>query len=178
MAIYGVPRFSSTAEFLASVAARRGKLAKGGVPDRAGAARSVLSDWNGGKVPFYVLPPGFGEGGFAHAAAAGSAGGGAEEEEMAGDGASASSAASAVGRAGRGLRVSSSDVGSAAIVAEWAKVRRRARGLCARAHARARMDEREREKGRLEPLRRSTRTKTHAQVSNAAAPWPWGVKCV
>jgi nuclear GTP-binding protein len=41
-ALYSIAAFSDTAEFLSSVAVRRGKLGRGGVPDLIGAARAVL----------------------------------------------------------------------------------------------------------------------------------------
>lgn len=43
--------------FLSSVAKKRGKLLKGGIPDLMGAAKLVLQDWNRGKIPFYTSPP-------------------------------------------------------------------------------------------------------------------------
>ena len=72
MALYAIASFATAADFLALVAVKRGKLGKGGVPDKAGAARAVLSDWNSGKIPFYVLPP----------APAASAGAGASVDAM------------------------------------------------------------------------------------------------
>lgn len=57
MAIYSIAGYSSTTEFLNLVAMKKGKLGKGGVPDRAATARAVLHDWNTGKIPFFVLPP-------------------------------------------------------------------------------------------------------------------------
>jgi len=57
MEIYSVPRFEDAEGFLNEVAKARGKLSKGGKPDMQAAARSVLADWQGGKVPFYTLPP-------------------------------------------------------------------------------------------------------------------------
>jgi nuclear GTP-binding protein len=30
---------------------------KGGIPDKAAAARAVLKDWNGGKIPYFTVPP-------------------------------------------------------------------------------------------------------------------------
>lgn len=57
MVAYGVPRFNSTAEFLACVCSSRGKLKVGGVFDMNSAARLVLKDWNSGNIPFYTLPP-------------------------------------------------------------------------------------------------------------------------
>jgi nuclear GTP-binding protein len=57
MAIYGIPRFAGADEFLRHVAAKRGKLRRGGVPDAPAAARIVLGDWNSGRIPFFTLPP-------------------------------------------------------------------------------------------------------------------------
>jgi len=57
MFIYRIPRFSSTTEFLVSVAKKRGKLTKNGVHDLDAAARIVLHDLNTGKIPYYVRPP-------------------------------------------------------------------------------------------------------------------------
>ncbi|KAI9597839.1 guanine nucleotide-binding protein-like 3 [Syncephalis fuscata] len=57
MMLYGLPVFQSTQEFLVLLAQQRGKLKKGGVADLESAARSVLQDWNNGKIPFYTLPP-------------------------------------------------------------------------------------------------------------------------
>jgi nuclear GTP-binding protein len=39
------------------VARRLGKIKKGGVPDVDAAARSVLNDWNAGKISYYTVPP-------------------------------------------------------------------------------------------------------------------------
>jgi nuclear GTP-binding protein len=57
MLLYNIPTFSSTEEFLFLVAKMRGKLKKGGVPDIEDAARTILMDWNQGKIPFYSVPP-------------------------------------------------------------------------------------------------------------------------
>ena len=56
---YGIPEISSrdAQEFLIHVALQRGRLARGGVPDLDGTARSVLHDWNVGKIKFYTTPP-------------------------------------------------------------------------------------------------------------------------
>ena len=47
--------YSSTEEFLQLVARRLGKIKKGGVPDIDAAARSVLQDWNAGKISYYTV---------------------------------------------------------------------------------------------------------------------------
>ena len=111
MAVFSIPAFASTADFLQHVAVRRGKIGRGGVPDRTAAARSVLVDWNSGKIPFFVLPPDIIDGG--------GAGG---DLAMTDAGALPSSSSSFSSSSASGLRVSASDVGSSSIVASWSKV--------------------------------------------------------
>lgn len=55
--LYGIPQFSSTEEFLSHMAKRNGKLKKGGIPNLEAAARSVLIDWNQGKIHYFTMPP-------------------------------------------------------------------------------------------------------------------------
>jgi len=57
MELYAIPRFADVSEFLRHVAAKRGKLKRGGIPDALAAARIVLGDWNAGRIPFFTLPP-------------------------------------------------------------------------------------------------------------------------
>jgi nuclear GTP-binding protein len=102
MALFCIPAYASTDQFLGHVAAKRFMVGRGGVPDKRKAARVVLQEWNSGKIPFFVMPPGA-------AAAAAAGGGGGMEEEAA--------------PAGKGaLRVTSDDLGLASIVTEWSKV--------------------------------------------------------
>ena len=56
---YNIQAFpkGDTMTFLAMVARSYGRVLKGGIPDKVGAARSVLKDWNTGKIPFYTVPP-------------------------------------------------------------------------------------------------------------------------
>jgi nuclear GTP-binding protein len=56
---YNIPAFppGDTMMFLAMVARSYGRVLKGGIPDKIGAARAVLKDWNHGKIPFYTIPP-------------------------------------------------------------------------------------------------------------------------
>ena len=56
---YAIPAFPPHDEniFLGMIAKKYGKVLKGGVPDKVAAARTVLRDWNCGKVPFYTPPP-------------------------------------------------------------------------------------------------------------------------
>ncbi|XP_020291899.1 guanine nucleotide-binding protein-like 3 homolog isoform X2 [Pseudomyrmex gracilis] len=57
MELYNMPEFSTPDEFFAIKATRMGKFRKGGVPDLLAAARSVLDDWNSGKIRYYTKPP-------------------------------------------------------------------------------------------------------------------------
>ena len=57
MAIYKVPNFDTTDQFLQHIALVRGKLKKGGTVDMQAAAKLVLQDWNDGRIPFYTMPP-------------------------------------------------------------------------------------------------------------------------
>jgi nuclear GTP-binding protein len=49
--------------FLALVARVTGKLKKGGIPNTDAAARTVLHDWNTGKIKYYCKPPAVASGG-------------------------------------------------------------------------------------------------------------------
>ncbi|KAI7873189.1 P-loop containing nucleoside triphosphate hydrolase protein, partial [Mucor mucedo] len=57
MKMYNVSYFNNAHEFLVLLAQQRGKLKKGGVADTHQVARHVLTDWNGGKIPYYTMPP-------------------------------------------------------------------------------------------------------------------------
>ncbi|CAO3638003.1 unnamed protein product [Mucor hiemalis] len=57
MRMYNVSYFNNAHEFLVLLAQQRGKLKKGGVADTHQVARHVLTDWNGGKIPYYTIPP-------------------------------------------------------------------------------------------------------------------------
>lgn len=52
MELYKIAEFSNSIEFLTLVAQKRGKLKSGGIVDIQGAAKMVILDWNGGKIPF------------------------------------------------------------------------------------------------------------------------------
>ena len=54
---FQIARFAGGDEFLTLVALKRGKLGKGGAPDRDGAARAVLQDWNGGSIAYFSEVP-------------------------------------------------------------------------------------------------------------------------
>mmetsp|Transcript_33183 Transcript_33183/g.76560 ORF Transcript_33183/g.76560 Transcript_33183/m.76560 type:complete len:460 (+) Transcript_33183:720-2099(+) len=68
MMVYEIPKFvpNDAMMFLSMVAKRLRKVLKGGVPDKKGAARAVLADWNSGKVPYFTPPPDEGSGADAH----------------------------------------------------------------------------------------------------------------
>lgn len=57
---YKLPEDSEWAdaeEFLTLLATKMGKMFKGGIPDIETAARSVLYDWQRGRLPFFAPPP-------------------------------------------------------------------------------------------------------------------------
>jgi len=55
--IYNIPLFADVTDFLRLVAEKRGKVLRHAVPDYQTAARMVVQDWNGGKIPYYCVPP-------------------------------------------------------------------------------------------------------------------------
>lgn len=55
---YRINEWTSTKDFLEQLAKKSGKLLKGGDPDITVTSRMVLNDWQRGKLPFYVPPPG------------------------------------------------------------------------------------------------------------------------
>ncbi|KAJ2708713.1 nuclear GTP-binding protein nug1, partial [Coemansia spiralis] len=72
-ALYNVPAFLDTRDFLLRLARQRGMLKRQGIADLVGAARIVLGDWNRGKIPYYTLPPGMAQDTASGKAAAGDA---------------------------------------------------------------------------------------------------------
>merc|ERR1719431_2311806 len=54
---YNIACFSDVNEFLALLAKRFGRLKKGGIPDIHRAGKTVLQDWNSGKITYYTHPP-------------------------------------------------------------------------------------------------------------------------
>ncbi|XP_062847408.1 nucleolar GTP-binding protein 2 [Trichomycterus rosablanca] len=55
---YNVPSWSSAEDFLEKLAFRTGKLLKGGEPDLPTVSKMVLNDWQRGRIPFFIKPPG------------------------------------------------------------------------------------------------------------------------
>ncbi|XP_076288963.1 nucleostemin 2 [Lasioglossum baleicum] len=58
---YKIAEWSDHIDFLEKLARKSGKLLKKGEPDITIVSRMVLNDWQRGKLPFYVPPPGFEE---------------------------------------------------------------------------------------------------------------------
>ena len=57
MTLYKTARFGTDQEFLQMVARARGKVKKGGILDLEMSARTVLTDWVQGKIPYCTKPP-------------------------------------------------------------------------------------------------------------------------
>jgi nuclear GTP-binding protein len=55
---YRVSDWESTLDFLEKVAQKCGKLLKGGEPDINTISKMILNDWQRGKIPFFIPPPG------------------------------------------------------------------------------------------------------------------------
>lgn len=55
---YRVDDWSTPEDFMEKVARRMGKLLKGGEPDFNTVAKMILNDWQRGKIPYFVPPPG------------------------------------------------------------------------------------------------------------------------
>nr|XP_033335583.1 nucleolar GTP-binding protein 2 isoform X1 [Megalopta genalis] len=58
---YKIAEWSDHIDFLEKLACKSGKLLKKGEPNIVIVSRMVLNDWQRGKLPFYVAPPGFEE---------------------------------------------------------------------------------------------------------------------
>ncbi|NWU82089.1 NOG2 protein, partial [Onychorhynchus coronatus] len=54
---YKIDSWRDTEDFLEKLAARTGKLLKGGEPDLQTVSKMVLNDWQRGRIPFFVKPP-------------------------------------------------------------------------------------------------------------------------
>ena len=55
--VYGIESFSDADDFLSQLAMKRGRVLKGNEPDIESIARSVLEDWNKGRIKYFTLPP-------------------------------------------------------------------------------------------------------------------------
>ncbi|NXS33030.1 NOG2 protein, partial [Pomatostomus ruficeps] len=54
---YKIDSWTDAEDFLEKLAARTGKLLKGGEPDLQTVSKMVLNDWQRGRIPFFVKPP-------------------------------------------------------------------------------------------------------------------------
>eukprot|EP00917_Polyrhabdina_sp_WS-2016_P017654 GHVP01038163.1.p1 GENE.GHVP01038163.1~~GHVP01038163.1.p1 ORF type:complete len:460 (-),score=94.72 GHVP01038163.1:969-2348(-) len=54
--LYKIDSWNDSEDFLTKLAIRSGKLHKGGIPDISTVARKILTDWLGGRLPFYIIP--------------------------------------------------------------------------------------------------------------------------
>ncbi|KFQ19525.1 Nucleolar GTP-binding protein 2, partial [Mesitornis unicolor] len=54
---YKIDSWEDAEDFLEKLAARTGKLLKGGEPDLQTVSKMVLNDWQRGRIPFFVKPP-------------------------------------------------------------------------------------------------------------------------
>jgi nuclear GTP-binding protein len=57
MLLYSIPNFDTVQQFLVHVARAKGRLKKGGLPDVAGTARTIIRDWTAGRIPYFTVPP-------------------------------------------------------------------------------------------------------------------------
>lgn len=55
---YGIPEFSGVDDFLTKIAIKQGRLLKGGDPDIVAISKVVLNEFQRGKLPYFVPPPG------------------------------------------------------------------------------------------------------------------------
>ncbi|CAA16514.2 Nucleolar GTP-binding protein 2 [Caenorhabditis elegans] len=55
---YGIPEFTDVDDFLTKIAIKQGRLLKGGDPDIVAVSKVVLNEFQRGKLPYFVPPPG------------------------------------------------------------------------------------------------------------------------
>ncbi|CAJ0596137.1 unnamed protein product [Cylicocyclus nassatus] len=55
---YGIDDWTDAEDFMTRVAVKQGRLLKAGEPDITAVAKSVLNDFQRGKLPYFVVPPG------------------------------------------------------------------------------------------------------------------------
>ncbi|KAK6725813.1 hypothetical protein RB195_004249 [Necator americanus] len=55
---YGIDDWTDAEDFMTKIAIKQGRLLKGGEPDITAIAKSVLNDFQRGKLPYFVVPPG------------------------------------------------------------------------------------------------------------------------
>ncbi|RZF36907.1 hypothetical protein LSTR_LSTR004595 [Laodelphax striatellus] len=57
MDMYDIPSYDTPTEFFTAKAKRHGRFKRGGILDLEGAAKSLIDDWNSGKIRYYTEPP-------------------------------------------------------------------------------------------------------------------------
>ena len=57
ISVYGINTFGDAEDFLTQLAIKKGKLQKGGNPDIELTARTILDDWNKGRIKYFTIPP-------------------------------------------------------------------------------------------------------------------------
>ncbi|VDL80100.1 unnamed protein product [Nippostrongylus brasiliensis] len=55
---YGIDDWTDVEDFMTKIALKQGRLLKGGEPDITAVAKSVLNDFQRGKLPYFAVPPG------------------------------------------------------------------------------------------------------------------------
>ena len=56
---YGLTEWTDAVDFLEQLATKTGKLLRGAEPDTNAVAKLVLHDWQRGRLPYFVPPPGW-----------------------------------------------------------------------------------------------------------------------
>jgi nuclear GTP-binding protein len=56
-AIYHIDNYSSPQQLLLKCALKQGKIGKGGIAQLEEMAKTIIHDWNKGKIPFHSSPP-------------------------------------------------------------------------------------------------------------------------
>lgn len=55
--IFGIRDWEDSEDFVSQVAVKTGKLLKGGDPDLNNVCKTLIFDWQRGKIPFFHMPP-------------------------------------------------------------------------------------------------------------------------
>uniref|UniRef100_A0A0K0D9N4 G domain-containing protein n=1 Tax=Angiostrongylus cantonensis TaxID=6313 RepID=A0A0K0D9N4_ANGCA len=55
---YGIEDWKDVEDFMTKIATKQGRLLKGGEPDITAIAKCILNDFQRGKLPYFVVPPG------------------------------------------------------------------------------------------------------------------------
>jgi nuclear GTP-binding protein len=55
--IFGINHWTDSEDFINQVAIKTGKLLKGGEPDSNNVCKTILFNWQRGKIPYFEKPP-------------------------------------------------------------------------------------------------------------------------